>query len=1042
MPGFNAYSRAESSFFRGREKEVEQIRDLFQDSELILLYGPSGAGKSSLVKAGLAPMLPEQNISGVYFSLKCENQQSVLEILRLALTYPISDTPENRPPADGNEFGWSAASAEHAESVIVIDDFELVLWSSDILKEAFKLLNDWLADHVEGTRLLLISANELAIFENELPAQLHLKNIASMKLEKPSSAMLRAITDELISETEPEIAGVELGEFISAFEKENFPLAAWQYFFIKMRDQQLPLGELFELRKEKTLSQLVNEELETLWEKLDVLEKDALSWTIKSLISFNKDGGLFFTKKTIATIKNSLNRQSPAIDKMLDLFFSGGVNFFVFHESNNSNDIFLEIASPALCEIWRRSADWLAEMRENYRIYLAAMENHAHFNALPPALRGYKNWREWVSANSPSEKWGEEYFALPDKSNSGPSRRQILTRYKSALSAAFFLIFSGILIGGFLMIALPQMQKYALFYSPKETPDNPSEVVPPVREIAAADSLFAADEKEKFAKPDSLSSDQMTDSSETIRETKNPEPRSEALEQLYSEKKERIIEAADTSSAIQDSLAITSARVNQFRSILDNAQKAQKNNDNLVASYLYLEAYNAAYDGKSRQNAFLELQKLNRYLHLVGYFQPAQKIVDFEFSAEQNNLLSVEGENIVNVRNGLDGRQLTEPLRIPGQIWDIVPAIAGARFALFGNGNEIPLLFGANQKMKQASIRNSSNIAGLQFSNDGKMILYWDLENKLHLHYSINGQEKFGPVVVEQGISGASFSRNDQFIFCRTTYGEMLAFKIEDNSLDEVLLKPIEGVKKGAGCELTADNKVICWNPQGLFQARLDQLNRFEHIFKQQYAPIDNIKISISQNKLIVFDTFKFLYILNLNRPEEKPVTLQCPARAKDAFLLSKNRLLVIGMDPWVELRDLKTGEAISSWNFTSEELLNYWFFPDSEQALFVTRAGAIYVIDLNSGKIANSVLKHYPRISRAKFSKENKTLVTYSDVNNTIKMWKFEDFFQTDVFQKNLQRENLTEIFALQTGTYVTSEGKIFSFDPTSWQKLASQYF
>lgn len=58
--GPQSFSREEREFFRGRERETNDLEALLVARRLVLFYAQSGAGKTSLIRAGLAPRLEEK----------------------------------------------------------------------------------------------------------------------------------------------------------------------------------------------------------------------------------------------------------------------------------------------------------------------------------------------------------------------------------------------------------------------------------------------------------------------------------------------------------------------------------------------------------------------------------------------------------------------------------------------------------------------------------------------------------------------------------------------------------------------------------------------------------------------------------------------------------------------------------------------------------------------------------------------------------------------------------------------------------------------
>jgi hypothetical protein len=54
-PGLRPFNDEESIFFKGRDRNITTIIELFEKKKFIMLTGASGDGKSSLVYAGVIP---------------------------------------------------------------------------------------------------------------------------------------------------------------------------------------------------------------------------------------------------------------------------------------------------------------------------------------------------------------------------------------------------------------------------------------------------------------------------------------------------------------------------------------------------------------------------------------------------------------------------------------------------------------------------------------------------------------------------------------------------------------------------------------------------------------------------------------------------------------------------------------------------------------------------------------------------------------------------------------------------------------------------
>lgn len=68
-PGLLAYREADRQFFRGRDRETEELFRLVMSSSLTVLFGQSGLGKTSLLQAGLFPRVREEDVLPIYIRL-------------------------------------------------------------------------------------------------------------------------------------------------------------------------------------------------------------------------------------------------------------------------------------------------------------------------------------------------------------------------------------------------------------------------------------------------------------------------------------------------------------------------------------------------------------------------------------------------------------------------------------------------------------------------------------------------------------------------------------------------------------------------------------------------------------------------------------------------------------------------------------------------------------------------------------------------------------------------------------------------------------
>ena len=68
-PGLETYREADHKFFHGRRGETRELFRLVMRAPLTILFGLSGLGKSSLLRAGLFPLLRQEDVLPIYIRL-------------------------------------------------------------------------------------------------------------------------------------------------------------------------------------------------------------------------------------------------------------------------------------------------------------------------------------------------------------------------------------------------------------------------------------------------------------------------------------------------------------------------------------------------------------------------------------------------------------------------------------------------------------------------------------------------------------------------------------------------------------------------------------------------------------------------------------------------------------------------------------------------------------------------------------------------------------------------------------------------------------
>ncbi|MDX3639232.1 helix-turn-helix domain-containing protein [Streptomyces sp. MB09-02B] len=136
--GLARFEPGDRELFFGRDRMVDELRELACGSPFAVVFGASGSGKSSLLRAGLIPLLRER--------IAREGREAVLRIL----------TPGARPATTYGHL--LSPEADDPECWVVVDQFEEVFTLCRDRAERDRFLDLLLAARDPGSRLRVLVA--------------------------------------------------------------------------------------------------------------------------------------------------------------------------------------------------------------------------------------------------------------------------------------------------------------------------------------------------------------------------------------------------------------------------------------------------------------------------------------------------------------------------------------------------------------------------------------------------------------------------------------------------------------------------------------------------------------------------------------------------------------------------------------------------------------------------------------------------------------------------------------------------------------------
>jgi len=139
-PGLCSFSEHSAAFFKGRDREIEELTRQVRRDVLSVLFGKSGTGKSSLLRAGLFPKFREKGFIPIYIRLRHdEREPALIDQVKENIRQVIldKDYPIRAPQPDPNlslweyfhlqDGDWWDKSVRLVTPVLVFDQFEEIL---------------------------------------------------------------------------------------------------------------------------------------------------------------------------------------------------------------------------------------------------------------------------------------------------------------------------------------------------------------------------------------------------------------------------------------------------------------------------------------------------------------------------------------------------------------------------------------------------------------------------------------------------------------------------------------------------------------------------------------------------------------------------------------------------------------------------------------------------------------------------------------------------------------------------------------------------
>lgn len=133
-PGLKPFDRTQSAVFYGRREDAVRLTNMIMQQRLVVLFAKSGIGKTSILQAGVAPSLEQQNFAPVFLRLDKTDGQLADTVGEVLEKYPSRNGHDNTGEDPGRpQTLWERMKRLEfdldglpATPVLVLDQFEEV----------------------------------------------------------------------------------------------------------------------------------------------------------------------------------------------------------------------------------------------------------------------------------------------------------------------------------------------------------------------------------------------------------------------------------------------------------------------------------------------------------------------------------------------------------------------------------------------------------------------------------------------------------------------------------------------------------------------------------------------------------------------------------------------------------------------------------------------------------------------------------------------------------------------------------------------------
>jgi hypothetical protein len=396
--GLDAFQEANTTYFFGRQRQIEQLLDIVQHHRLVSVVGPSGSGKSSLVLAGLLPALRSGGLLGSqdwhYFRPLLPGSAPLLSLAQLILADRAGGDDQigqyiERFRQEPEYLTTLISESYHAPIVLIVDQFEEVFTLCDDEQDRQAFIDNLLVLTQSSSlrhTVVLTMRSDFESFIARWPSLQQVFDQAQVRPQAPLASELReaiekpaalvglkieaAVVDVLIRDMLGEPAGLPLLQFtlLKLWESRERNRVTWEAYERVGREQALAHSA------DAFYQQLVFEEQSTARRILLRIVRPDLWLESADIPMRGRAVGSLPLLLSIEVTSNRVRRQAlysggedrDRIDRVLNKLIQARLVRLTAGETPIDDQV--EVAHEALVRNWPTLVQWIEEERADIAV--------------------------------------------------------------------------------------------------------------------------------------------------------------------------------------------------------------------------------------------------------------------------------------------------------------------------------------------------------------------------------------------------------------------------------------------------------------------------------------------------------------------------------------------------------------------------------------------------------------------------------------------------------------------------------------------------